>query len=467
MPRKRTTKRRTTTARPRTTFVQVAADPTEANLAKIDHTVVLRLENRSFDHMLGYLKLEAGLPVDGLDATMSNSHGGRTFKVHHLPSTKLTKAQDPDHSEKGVAEQLSNANGGFASNFAKTHAGQDPGVVMGYHNADDLPVYDHLAREYAVCDHWFCSVPGATWPNRLYAVTGQAAGSKNNKKNPLYDLPSFAGHLDAAKKSWFWYAHEHVGTLRLTDGRYRLGHFNRFRYFDKRTLGVGKSFIEHASAGELAGVSWIDPNFVDFDLLGPGGSNDDHPPSDLKAGQDLALKAYNAIAGGPKWKKTLFVITYDEHGGFFDHVPPPAAADDRPAFRSYGPRVPAIVVSPWIKRGTVSTTVFDHASIVKTILLRFCKKADGRIPDMGARVNAANHLGGLLTLNQPRPAPPKAKLQPLIGAIAAWRAQLAHEGMSALARGEAPEPPALNELQRGYLKAQATLRAEGLPEGQP
>jgi phospholipase C len=452
---------------PRTTFVQTAADPTEANLQKINHIVVLLMENRSFDHMLGYLKLEGGVAVDGLDAGMSNTHEGATYKVHHLRSTKLRKAQDPDHSGKGVAEQLANANGGFVSNFARTRVGETPGVVMGYHNGADLPVYDHLAREYAVCDRWFCSVPGATWPNRLYAVAGRAAGSKDNRQNPIYDLPSFPRQLDAAKKSWFWYAHEHVGTLRLTDSRYRLGHFNRFRYFDRRTLGVGKSFIEHAAAGELAAVSWIDPNFVDFDLLGPAGSNDDHPPSDLRAGQDLVLKLYNAVAGGPQWKKTLIVITYDEHGGFFDHVPPPAAPDDRPAFRSYGPRVPAIVISPWIKRGTVSSTVFDHASIIKTILLRFCKRADGRIPDLGARVNGANHLGGLLTLGQARAAPPKAALRPLIDATASWRASVVRENMEALAEGIAPEPPELNELQQGFLKAKAQLRAEGLPEGQP
>jgi phospholipase C len=457
---------RRTTPRKRTTFVQTAADTTEANLKKIDHIVVLMMENRSFDHILGYLKLEGGLAVDGLEAGMSNTHAGETYKVHHLPSTKLRKTQDPGHSGKDVVEQLANANGGFVSNFAK-RIGETPGVVMGYYNDEDLPVYDHLVREYAVCDRWFCSVPGATWPNRLYAAAGRAAGSKDNKRNPLYDVPSFVRQLDAAKKSWRWYAHEHVGTLRIVDSKYRVGHFDRFRYFDKRTAALGRSFVEHAAGGDLAAVSWIDPNFVDFDLFGPAGSNDDHPPSDLKAGQDLVLKVYNAVAGSPNWNKTLLVITYDEHGGFFDHVPPPAAADDRPAFRSYGPRVPAIVVSPWIKRGTVSSTVFDHASVIKTILLRFCKRADGRIPDLGARVNGANHLGGLLTLPKARPAPTKAKVRPLIDETARWRASVAAEKMEALADGVAPEPPELNELQEGFLTAKAELRKAGVPEGQP
>ena len=104
---------------PRTTFVQTAPDPTEANLEKIDHIVVLMMENRSFDHMLGYLKLEGGLAVDGLEAGMSNSIAHGTFKVHHLSSTKLRKSQDPGHGGKDVVEQLSNGNGGFVSNFAK------------------------------------------------------------------------------------------------------------------------------------------------------------------------------------------------------------------------------------------------------------------------------------------------------------------------------------------------------------
>src|SRR5918995_5491827 len=274
---------------PRTTFVHTAPDPTEANLEKIDHIVVLMLENRSFDHMLGYLKLEGGVAVDGLEAGMSNTHAHGTYKVHHLRSTKLRKSQDPGHSGKDVVEQLSNGNGGFVSNFAKK-IGETPGVVMGYYNDEDLPVYDYLAREYAVCDRWFCSVPGATWPNRLYAVCGKAAGSKNNKRQPLYALPSFVRHLDRAKVSWRWYAHEYVATLRLIDDSYRfsLSRMN-FRYFNRRTAALGRSFLEHAAAGDLPSVSWIDPNFVDFDLLGPAGSNDDHPPSDVKAGQQRLL----------------------------------------------------------------------------------------------------------------------------------------------------------------------------------
>jgi phospholipase C len=444
-------------------------DPTVGNLSRIDHVVVLMLENRSFDHMLGYLKLEAGLPVDGLEPSMANTHGGKTYRVHHLKSTKLTKDQDPGHGGFDVKQQLANGNGGFVANYAK-HNPKDPnrGTVMGYYNGTDLPLYDHLAREYAVCDRWFCSVPGATWPNRLYAVCGKAAGSKDNRSQPLYAVPSFIRHLDRAKVSWRWYAHEYVATLRLTDDRYRFSLSRKnFRYFNRRTAALGRSFLEHAAAGDLASVSWIDPNFVDFDLLGPAGSNDDHPPSDVKAGQNLVLALYTALASSPKWSKTLLVITYDEHGGFFDHVPTPAAKDDRRAFRSYGPRVPALVISPWIPRATVSSEVYDHTSIIKTILLRFCRKPDGSIPDMGARVANANHLGGLLTLGRARPKLKPPALKPLIAQSSEWERVEREEKLLTQARGGPPGEVELNELQEGYLKAKDKLRREGLRAGMP
>jgi len=137
------------------------------------------------------------------------------------------------------------------------------------------------------------------------------------------------------------------------------------------------------------------------------------------AGQQLVLKLYNAIASSPKWDKILLVVVYDEHGGLYDHVPPPAAADDRPNFRRYGVRVPAFIISPWVNANSVSHVVFDHTSLIKTILLKFCRRADGSIPDMGARVTKATHLGILLTRTVPRAAPTVTKLQPLVANLAA------------------------------------------------
>ena len=262
---------------------------------------------------------------------------------------------------------------------------------MGYYNAADLSVYDHLAAEFCVCDRWFSSVPGATWPNRLYAIAGRADGTRDDKPSgqaPFYDLPAFVRHLDAHGVSWRWYSYD-PGLLRCVDKHYWLTHWDRFAYVDKTKLSwktaleelplideASSSFLEDAARGKLPAVSWVDPNFKDSTLYG-GDSNDDHPPSDVRDGQLLVLSVYHALASGPLWDKTLLVITYDEHGGFHDHVPPPAAEDDDPAlFGQYGVRVPALVVSPWVARGSVSHTLFDHTSIIKTILLRFCGEAD-------------------------------------------------------------------------------------------
>jgi phospholipase C len=174
--------------------------------------------------------------------------------------------------------------------------------------------------------------------------------------------------------------------LRLADAHYLLGHHQRFGYFSKTGLPWKAvfditcnqripSFLEDAAAGTLQAVSWIDPAFTNFNPLGFP-VNDDHPPADVKDGQDLVLAAYNALAASPQWDRSLLVIVYDENGGFYDHVPPPQAADDEPEmFGRYGVRVPAIVVSPWVEARAVSSTLFDHTSIIKTILQRFCPSA--------------------------------------------------------------------------------------------
>ena len=435
-------------------------------LSKIEHIVVLMLENRSFDHMLGYLSLEGGrTDIDGLQKGMSNRYGGREYKVHHLRRRALTKNDDPAHGGSSIAEQLNNQNGGFVANYAKERPNAaDLATVMGYYNRTDLPTYDHLAGQYCICDRWFSSVPGATWPNRLYAVAGRAAGSKDGKKLPLYDLPAFIRHLQRRKVSWRWYAHD-ISTLRLIDAKYRIGEYSHFSYFDRHSLRVRKNFLDDARNGELAAVSWIDPNFVDFSYYGPTGSNDDHPPSDVFAGQELVFKLYDALVRGPAWPKTLLVITYDEHGGFYDHVPPPPAADERPAFRTYGVRVPAIVVSPWVAAASASNLLFDHTSIIKTILTRFCRNQDGTIPAMGARVGAARSLAPLLTLTAPRAAEPVAAYQHLVERFAQWHADLARlrlrEGLAP------PTPDDLQDLQREVVAAKRELRDQGLPEGQP
>jgi phospholipase C len=429
------------------------------NLRKIDHIVVLMMENRSFDHMLGFLTIEQGrTDVEGPTLAMSSVYRGETYPVHPATRTTMRKAQDPCHSGWCVDEQLANNNGGFVSNFMKTRragVGGNPGVVMAYHPAEHLPVYEFLAREFCVCDHWFCSVPGATMPNRCYALAGTSGGLRDNvKPSRPYNLASFVRHLKADQ--WRWYSHDYVPMIWLVDPEVGLSLENVPAYFDRKDVFGHRSFLERAAKGDLPAVSWIDPNFYDL-TFGPTGSNDDHPPSDLRAGQKLVLQLVDALTQSPAWKKTLLVITYDEHGGFFDHVQPPEAADDRPSMRRYGPRVPALVISPYVAKGSVAKTVYDHTSIIKTILMRFCRKANGQIPRMGARVKAASHLGELLTESKPR-LYKRSAYQPLLDASAKWHEEMVLDGIPPPGEGLAI-PHELTDFQRDFLGAKADLLA--------
>jgi phospholipase C len=325
---------------------------------------------------------------------------------------------------------------------------------MGYYDGKQLPLYDFLARHFCVCDRWFCSVRGATFPNRLYAVAGRAAGSRDNASPPVYHLPSFVRHLDAAGASWRWYTHELFATIWAVDRDYLPKTFDNVRTFSSPFRF--DDFFSAASAGTLPDVAWIDPNFVD--VGGAVGSNDDHPPSDVRAGQELVLKVFNALASSPAWERTMLVITYDEHGGFFDHVDPPSADDDdpRPEFQALGPRVPALVVSSRVRAG-VSHEVFDHTSLIKTCLVRFCRTDERFIPDLGARMSEANHLGRLLDTAAPTPAPSEAELQELAARLTAWRADSLRSELAVQDRALQPEPGSLTDFQEDYLAARAEV----------
>jgi phospholipase C len=443
----------------------VPDDKALQNLQRVDHIVVLMLENRSFDHMLGFLSADLGRnDVDGLDTVYENKAARKTYPTHQAKMTKLVKAQDPCHSGWCVDEQVAVGQmSGFAANYAKTRPkpalkGDTPATVMAYHTAEQLPLYAYLAEHFCVCDHWFCSVGGATMPNRCYAAAGTSAGHRDNlKPSRPWNLASFVRHLDAANVQWRWYSHDYVPTLWIIDPLYGLSAESIPSYFDRQDPLGRRSFLQRAAKGDLPAVSWIDPNFIDLSF-GPDGSNDDHPPSDLRTGQMLVLKLFHAIVRSPAWPKTLLIITYDEHGGFFDHLPPPTAADDSKdkTFHTLGPRVPALVISPLVSERQVDKTVFDHTSIIKTVLARFCRKQDGTIPDMGARVRAANHLGGVLS-GKPRAAPPQAQYQHLIDQAAEWQKEFFTKSIEQT--NTRAGPPELTDWQEEYLGARNALLA--------
>ena len=398
-------------------------DDALAHLAQIEHVVVVMMENRSFDHMLGYLSLRGNTEVRGLHGDEHEDYEGIRYTVGHLSSTRFPKTGDPNHSAHAVAEQLDPSKGGFAGNFSRER-GLDPNLVLGFYDETDLLVYDHLAHHFCVCDSWHSSVPGATWPNRLYSLAGRDEGGRGSLFGGgkfLFDVPTFVRQLAVDPKVWRWYSHD-PATLRLADSHFRpvagggvadlLS--DHFRFFDKRAIAeVTKAgeewvvreatgFLDDAKAGDLPQISWIDPNFVDLSIMDPN-SNDDHPPSDVLAGQQFVLDVYRAVIESPAWPKTMLVFTYDEHGGFYDHVPPPPVAGEKV---TYGVRVPAIVVSPFVEAGVVSHELFDHTSLIRTVLERFAPAGLGNMP---ARAQHARHLGHLLTRTEPprRPSRPR------------------------------------------------------------
>jgi phospholipase C len=468
-------------------------DPALANLDKIEHIVVLMMENRSFDHMLGYLKHDSLPEIEGLDPDMANTGpDGTVHEVKPLGARLIDqKVLDPGHGKKDVAEQLRNGNGGFVRSYAQALQRNkqkyqypsttilDETLVLGYQTAGDVPVYDYLARHFQVCDHWFSSVPGPTWSNRLYSITGGEGEPalpeivshlpKQFRNAPIYDRKAFTRWLP--DDAWRWYSHD-PATLRMIDSLYRPGGEHggdwddNFAYFNRKTLLEWSSFLDDAKHGKLRAVSWIDPNFVDFRLYGPPGSNDDHPPSRVMLGQELILQTIAALLGSPQWPKTMLLITYDEHGGFYDHVRPGDFDVPGDPGASYGVRVPALVVSPYVDAG-ISKTVFDHTSIIKSILLRFSQKPDEALAALGPRTAAANHLGELLTRGEPRRPNPDGDLGELFDAVATWKkkayvSQLLEEPTLGDRLFEA-----VTDLQREVIGASMTLREQGVTPDKP
>lgn len=435
-------------------------DSASDNLSKVDHIVVLMLENRSFDHMLGYLSLppaEGGrgrTDVDGLSgpAENFNEYEGRRYPVEPFGEGRLVKSQDPDHSGEGVAEQIAGGMGGFVANYARTRnpaaTAPQPGDPMRYQAAGNVPVFDFLAGEFAICDRWFCSVPGSTWPNRLASLSGEAR-EKDNRDLPLYDYRSFVRSLPAGV-TWRWYSSD-PGSLRLVDDRYRVGWERNFAYVEKPSALQPATLFGDIRDEKLPDLAWIDPNFVD--LGGLSGADDDHPPTDPMAAQSFVLEIYEMLRSRPAlWAKTMLAIVYDEHGGFYDHRDPTAGLPEeftrRAEFGNFGPRVPAIVVSPFVARGAAYGSaqgddpafLFDHTSLIRTILMRFAGDDCSGLPP---RVASAAHLGGLLTEPAPREAPPVPAAT--VETVTAWWARQIRRRLT----DPLASVPALEELREG------------------
>jgi len=344
--------------------------PAAELLAPIEHIVIVMMENRSFDHMFGALALE-GRTVDGLTGRETNP-GVDGEPVGVFPLTDPAILFDPPHQwDESHLQWNDGANDGFVTEAAG-HGALDPDVVMGYYDRAALPISYALADNYLLCDRWFASVLGGTWPNRFCLHLASAYGQTEN-----------AGIETKA---------EIVSIFdRLTEHGITNAYFNSNLPF---TATYGKSeivqnisaFFEAAAAGTLPQFSLVDPMFT----FGATVGNDDHPPADVGMGQAFLATIHDAMAQSPLWDRCLLVIAYDEHGGFFDHVPPPTTIDEFPGFEQLGFRVPAIVIGPHVRRGCVSSMQFDHVSVASTATQRWGLVA------LNARVEATNDLSSCI-----------------------------------------------------------------------
>jgi phospholipase C len=399
-------------------------DFSPGTLADIDHIVVLTMENRSFDHMLGYLSLppeQGGLgrtDVDGLKGGEFNLLDGRRCPSFAFQPGETIFAPDPPHSHAPVLQAV---NGGRMDGFAKSYADEHgPTVgprIMGHQPAANVPVYDAMARDFALGHRWFASHPGPTFCNRFYELTGRLnidpdgywETSNSSPLRPVFTKTIF-DYLSEQNVSWRYFEHGYCF----------------LRFFESHTFDAANiasfddpvfGFLNLASTGNLPSVTFIDPHFIEL----PPDGNCDGPPADIKEGQKLVRQIVEAVVTSPTWSKTLLIVTYDEHGGFYDHVPPPTATRVAPGLpATYGVRVPAFIVSPLVSPGSVfggdglldsgvevpdkaklaprvtsavGSLHFDHTSILKTIARRFLSTNP---PYLGARYAEAHDLSAVL-----------------------------------------------------------------------
>ena len=331
----------------------------------IDTFVVLMMENRSFDHYLGWLP-----NADGIQAGLSYvDKEGKTWETRRLaPDWQGCGHPDPDHSWDGGRGQL---NGGACDGFLKT--GNDE-FAISYYEEKDLGFIPAAAKAFTTFDHFHCSLMAATLPNREYMHAAQSYGLRDNDLPPETD-----DYKTGFPDNTIWAALDAKGIS------------NRYFYTDIPVTamwgapGLARSgrveeYYARCATGTLPNVSFVDPNFAGSVGEGPGLSADEHPHGDIRAGQAWMADVVHAFMESPQWERGALFIVYDEWGGFFDHVAPPRVPDDRndpdinKDYGLMGFRIPAVAVSPWVRRGHVAHTTYSFESILKMIEYRFALK---------------------------------------------------------------------------------------------
>jgi phospholipase C len=366
--------------------------------------VYLMLENRTYDHVLGARKLE-GLGGDGLTTAMVNPDSNGTMIAPFEPNLSEMCVADPPHGWEASHAQFNN---GMMDGFVKQYQLAEPDAparqVMQYLKRDKIPVTWALADQYTTCDRWFASVMGPTLPNRAYWHAATSFGLKVNNdvltQFSSVPVPTIYNRLHDKNVDWAYYSGPlAVASLLGNPGPYQLdlgptdgtGHIRRFSAYPDQPDDPNGQFFKDAAAGKLPTVAYIDPFF---------GENDDHPPLHPIMAQALIAAVYNALAKSPQWKNTLLLITYDEHGGFFDHVPPPKTTDTTAAdfgvdgFDQMGFRVPTMVIGPYAKQSYTSSVIYDHTSALKHLTNAFS------LESLNARVDAANDLTDCIDMDR-------------------------------------------------------------------
>jgi phospholipase C len=366
----------------------------------VKHVVLLMFENHSFDQMLGCFK-QVFSDLAGVDPAKPgvNWVDGKDFK--QIQATERQMLLDPPHEVNHVLAQMEDHNGGFVADFAKSRPDSTPEqrqFVMGYYPLDFLPALHRLARDFLICDHWFSSLPGPTWPNRFFALTGTSSGRVNMPEDGEHgadiegwfqqEQSTIFDRLSEMYISWKIYFHDIPQSICLVHQRTpeRVTRYVPFDEFKKDAAGA---------EGDFPAFCFIEPDY------NGAAENDDHPPHDVMKAQKLLADVYNALRGNPElWATTLLVVLYDEHGGFYDHVEPPAAVPpdehhEEYTFDRLGIRVPALLISPWVEQG-FDPTPFDHTSLLKYLIEKW------NLGPLGNRTAQATGFGNLVNRQGPR-----------------------------------------------------------------
>jgi phospholipase C len=338
----------------------------------IEHIVLVTMENRSFDHILGWLPHANGKEA-GLTYLDKSAHPHATY---HLTDYQNCSLADPDHSYAGGRIQF---DGGRCDGWLR--AATNDLFPIGYYEAEDLSFLSQAAPYWTTCDHYFSAILAPTYPNRIYMHAAQT--DRLDQSTNISTLPTIWDRLTAAG----------------LDGRYFFNDIPFTALWGPKYLGITRPYLEFfdlCETGLLPQVSFVDPRFIDE---ASGTSNDDHPHADIRNGEAFLNQVYTAVTQSPAWPSTVLIITFDEWGGFFDHVAPPlgpipiadaaVGSDGRLGFR-----VPAIIISPFARRHSLGRRAFDHTSVLKLIEWRW------NLAPLTVRDASANNLAAILDFDQ-------------------------------------------------------------------